>query len=56
MITHDLKPDGKDELVTNDNKEEFVGLYLNWLLVNTYFILDPRRISFLKLKFLCVLE
>lgn len=32
MITRDLKPDGKNLLVTNANRKEFVDLYLNWLL------------------------
>ncbi len=32
MITQDLTPEGADQLVTNKNREEFVRLYLEWLL------------------------
>jgi len=32
VITQDLLPDGKNVVVTNDNRQEFVSLYLDWLL------------------------
>ena len=32
VITKELKANGKDIPVTNDNREEFVDLYLDWLL------------------------
>ena len=28
VITHDLKPNGKSEIVSNANRQEFVKLYL----------------------------
>ena len=35
ITTTELKPDGKNEFVTNDNRNEFIKLYLNWLLNTT---------------------
>lgn len=33
--THELKPGGKDIPVTSSNKEEYVGLYAKFLLVDS---------------------
>ena len=35
IFTKDLKPDGQNIAVTNENKGEFVRLYLDWLLNST---------------------
>lgn len=35
ITTKELKPGGKNEFVTNENRAEFVKLYLNWLLNTT---------------------
>ena len=33
-VEHEFKPNGKDIEVTNENKQEFVQLYLKWVLVD----------------------
>merc|ERR1719188_1415060 len=35
VITHDLKPGGKSQIVSNANRHEFVKLYLEWILNTT---------------------
>ena len=30
--TYDLKPDGENIAVTNENRQEYVDLYISWLL------------------------
>lgn len=32
MLEHELKPGGKDMPVTNDNRQEYVDLYVRWIL------------------------